>query len=151
MSLSIRKYNSAKEFINELDIHGKWISCDGEEWITPTSIRDTCAVFLTIDGSGTMSYDNLVSYNYKFADGTTCGIMCEEEKVFKGTYYQPLIYTDDGTNISWDLPSELNSFEVFHTNEACEEWLKENGYDLGDCVIQEYEDDDIEDITFLDD
>lgn len=66
-------------------------------------------------------------------------------------YYQPLLYTDDGTNISWDLPSELNSFEVFHTKEACEEWLEENGYDLEDCSIQEYEDDDIEDVTFLDD
>lgn len=66
-------------------------------------------------------------------------------------FYQPLIYTDDGTNIGWNLPSELHSCEGFHTIEGCNEWLEENGYHLGDCSIQVYEYEDIEDVTFLDD
>lgn len=150
MPLNVRKYNSAKDFINQLNEHGKWISCDGEEWITPVSIRDTCAVFLTIDGAITMSYDELKSYNYKFVDGTSVGTLCEFVND-KKLYYQPLIYHDDGINIGWDLPSELHSFEAFHTIEGCNEWLEENGYHLNDCSVQAYEDDDIEDITFLDD
>lgn len=63
--------------------------------------------------------------------------------------YQPEVYYDDGTNIGWDLPSELFSFQVFETREDCEDWLLDNGYELGECVIHEFDEDDIEEPTFL--
>lgn len=67
------------------------------------------------------------------------------------TYYQPQAYYDDGTNINYGaIPEELSSFQVFRTREDCEEWLRNNGYEPGDFVINEYQDDDIEDITLLD-
>jgi hypothetical protein len=67
------------------------------------------------------------------------------------TYYQPEHYMDDGTNIEYGgTPEGLASFQVFRTREDCEEWLRKNGYEPGDFVIKEYQDDDIEDITLLD-
>lgn len=67
------------------------------------------------------------------------------------TYYQPVRYYDDGTNIGWgDIPEELASFMVFRTREDCEFWLKDNGYDPGDFAIIEYHDDDIEEVTLID-
>lgn len=64
--------------------------------------------------------------------------------------FQPSIYFDDGTNIGWNLPSELCSFQVFLSKEDCEEWLERNDYELSECVIHEYEFNDIEDASFLD-
>ena len=67
------------------------------------------------------------------------------------TYYQPEHYMDDGTNIEYGgIPEGLASFQVFRTREDCEEWLRNNGYEPGDFVIREYQDDDIEEITLLD-
>ncbi len=66
------------------------------------------------------------------------------------TYYQPIAYHDDGTNIEYgNLPEELASFMVFPTREDCEEWLDDNGYDPEDYAIIEYHDDDIEEPTFV--
>lgn len=39
------------------------------------------------------------------------------------TYYQPELYFDDGTNIGWNLPKELYSFQVFKTYEDAYNWL----------------------------
>ena len=64
-------------------------------------------------------------------------------------YYQPELYFDDGTNIGWQLPEELNSCEVFSSKEAAEDWLSENGYDNFDYIIHEYQYDGISEITFL--
>ena len=69
----------------------------------------------------------------------------------KFTYYQPEAYYDDGTNIDYGgLPEELFSFEVFPTREECEAWLQNNGYEPGDFCINEYHDDDIEEVTLID-
>jgi len=65
-------------------------------------------------------------------------------------YYQPELYSDDGTNIDYGFPEELASFHVFHTKEECEDWLEDNGYDLKDCIIHEYHDDDIEEHVYVD-
>lgn len=67
------------------------------------------------------------------------------------TYYQPEHYMDDGTNIEYGgTPEELYSFQAFRSREACEAWLWNNGYNPGDFVINEYQDDDIEDVVLLD-
>lgn len=66
------------------------------------------------------------------------------------TYYQPSLYSDDGTNVEYGFPQELASFHVFHSKEECEDWLVNNGYDLQDCIIHEYCDEDIEEHVYVD-
>lgn len=67
------------------------------------------------------------------------------------TYYQPVAYMDDGTNIDYgNIPNELHSFQAFANHEDCEEWLENNGYDPGDYAIIEYHDEDIEGVTIID-
>jgi hypothetical protein len=66
------------------------------------------------------------------------------------TYYQPELYFDDGTNIGWNLPEELYSFQVFETYEDAYNWLIQHDYDPDDAHINEYHDDDIEEPTFID-
>lgn len=65
-------------------------------------------------------------------------------------YYQPELVFVDGSNIEYRLPDELHSFEAFGSEDDCKAWLQDNGYDLGQCVIHEYQDDDIEEMTLLD-
>lgn len=60
------------------------------------------------------------------------------------TYFQPEYYYDDGINIDYLLPPELDSSDVFGSMDDCKAWLYENGYDPDDFVIREYECDDIE-------
>ena len=66
-------------------------------------------------------------------------------------YYQPFVYFDDGTNIEYgDMPQELYSFEVFESEEDCRNWLINNDYNPEDFAIIEYDEDDIEEPTILD-
>ena len=66
-------------------------------------------------------------------------------------YFQPLRYSDDGTNIDYgNMPEELHSFDAFRTESDCREWLENNGYEPGDFVIVQYKNDDIEDVRLLD-
>ena len=66
------------------------------------------------------------------------------------TYYRPVHYMDDGTNIEYgNAPEELGENEAFLTMNMCEEWLNTNGYDQEDFAIIEYHDDDIEDVKFI--
>lgn len=67
------------------------------------------------------------------------------------TYYQPDRYIDDGTNIEYlGLPEGMFSFQVFLSEEACREWLKNNGYEPKEFIIHEYSGDDIEEVTIID-
>ena len=67
------------------------------------------------------------------------------------TYYQPVAYIDDGTNIEWgETPDELHSFQAFASMDDCRQWLENNGYDPACYSIREYHDDDIEDVTIID-
>ena len=66
------------------------------------------------------------------------------------TYYQPERYYDYGTSIGWELPAELFSFQAFLSREECREWLINHDYNPDDFTIHEYSDDDIEDVTIID-
>jgi hypothetical protein len=66
-------------------------------------------------------------------------------------YYQPHWYKDDGTNIEYgDIPDELYSFQAFVSPEACREWLWQHDYNDEDFTIDEYENDEIEGVTIID-
>lgn len=65
------------------------------------------------------------------------------------TYFQPEYYYDDGTNIGWELPDGLFSFQAFLSEDDCIAWLENNGHNPNDFAINEYHDDDIEDVTLL--
>lgn len=68
----------------------------------------------------------------------------------KLTYYQPEYYYDDGTNMGWGgLPEGLSSFQAFPTREDCEDWLQNHDFEPGDFAINEYHDDDIEEVTLI--
>ena len=65
------------------------------------------------------------------------------------TYFQPQRYNDDGTNIGWNLPDGLFSFQAFLSEDDCIAWLENNGYNPDDFTIHEYHDNDIEEVTLL--
>lgn len=56
------------------------------------------------------------------------------------TFYKVILYVDDGTNIDYSRPSELNESDVFNDADLALEWTKEHGYDE-DAVIEENTDD----------
>jgi hypothetical protein len=65
------------------------------------------------------------------------------------TYFQPQRYNDDGTNIGWDTPDGLFSFQAFLSEDDCIAWLENNGYNPDDFTIHEYHDNDSEGVTLL--
>lgn len=65
--------------------------------------------------------------------------------------YQPYLYSDDGTNIDYKLPSELNSFDVFQSEDEAVDFMTEHcHYTDGTFFISEIEDDDIDEFRMLD-
>lgn len=64
--------------------------------------------------------------------------------------FQPYLYSDDGTNIDYDIPSELNSFDVFQTADEAGDFMIENEYPDGTFFIAEFDDDEIEEFRMLD-
>ena len=62
-------------------------------------------------------------------------------------YFQPILVSDDGTNLQYDVPSELRDWDVFLTREDAEIWCEDNGYQ--NCLIEVYKDNDIEGIRVL--
>ena len=62
------------------------------------------------------------------------------------TYFQPSVYSDDGTNIEYGHPQVVGENGVFSSQEIGEDFLESEGYDLGDIIWDEIElsDDDIE-------
>lgn len=59
------------------------------------------------------------------------------------TYYQPI-------DRNGNLPEELPSFMAFDTREHCIKWMEDNLYTEDEYPIHEYHDDDIEDVTLID-
>ena len=67
------------------------------------------------------------------------------------TYFQPDRYSDDGINIDYGgMPEELFSFQAFRTEEECRQWLINHDYNPDEFVIHEYCNDDIVDVTIID-
>ena len=71
-------------------------------------------------------------------------------KVHVGKYYQPSLYSDDGINIEWTMPNEMDSFWVWRTKRELIACMKNWGYDRKDYVIQAYEEDDVENYSVID-
>lgn len=73
-------------------------------------------------------------------------------KAEKIVYYEVSIYSDDGTNIGWNKPTELDEGDVFGAREEAEEWLESYGYDVDDANIEECEGgfEELPDLTFVD-
>lgn len=66
-------------------------------------------------------------------------------------YFQPDRYSDDGINIDYGgMPEELFSFQAFRTEEECRQWLINHDYNPDEFVIHEYCNDDIVDVTIID-
>lgn len=59
------------------------------------------------------------------------------------TYYQPI-------DRNGNTPEELPSFMAFDTREHCLAWMEDNLYTEDEYPIHEYHDDDIEDVTLID-
>ena len=71
-------------------------------------------------------------------------------KVHVGKYYQPSLYSDDGINIDWTMPNEMDSFWVWRTKRELIACMENWGYDRKDYVIQAYEEDDVENYSVID-
>ena len=66
-------------------------------------------------------------------------------------FFQISLYFDDGTNIGWNCPSELNDECVFETYDDAVEWLRDNGYDEETADITEclFDEDEVKDLTIM--
>ena len=95
------------------------------------------------------------SRNFRYTEKyqTTEQLVRRIEKYYKihvGKYYQPSLYSDDGTNIDWTMPTEMASFWVWRTKRELIACMGRWGYERKDYVIQAYEDDDVEAYTVID-
>ena len=92
-------------------------------------------------------------FNYTEKYKTTEQLVRRIEKFYKirvGKYYQPSLYSDDGTNIGWTMPKEMTSFWVWRTKRELIACMEKWGYDRKDYVIQSYEDDNVEPHSVID-
>ena len=95
------------------------------------------------------------SRNFRYTEKykTTEQLVRRIEKYYKihvGKYYQPSLYSDDGTNIDWTMPTEMASFWVWRTKRELIACMESWGYDRKDYVIQSYEDDNVEPHSIID-
>ena len=95
------------------------------------------------------------SRNFRYTEKykTTEQLVRRIEKYYKihvGKYYQPSLYSDDGTNIDWTMPTEMASFWVWRTKRELIACMGRWGYERKDYVIQAYEDDDVEAYSVID-
>ena len=93
--------------------------------------------------------------NFRYTEKykTTEQLVRRIEKYYKihvGKYYQPSLYSDDGTNIDWTMPTEMASFWVWRTKKELIACMENWGYDRKDYVIQAYEDDNVEAYSVID-
>ena len=92
-------------------------------------------------------------FHYTEKYQTTEQLVRRIEKYYKinvGKYYQPSLYSDDGINIDWTMPNEMDSFWVWRTKRELIACMKNWGYDRKDYVIQAYEEDDVENYSVID-
>ena len=92
-------------------------------------------------------------FHYTEKYKTTEQLVRRIEKYYKihvGKYYQPSLYSDDGINIDWTMPNEMDSFWVWRTKRELIACMKNWVYDRKDYVIQAYEEDDVENYSVID-
>ena len=92
-------------------------------------------------------------FHYTEKYQTTEQLVRRIEKYYKinvGKYYQPSLYSDDGINIDWTMPNEMDSFWVWRTKRELIACMEKWGYDRKDYVIQAYEEDDVENYSVID-
>ena len=92
-------------------------------------------------------------FHYTEKYKTTEQLVRRIEKYYKihvGKYYQPSLYSDDGINIDWTMPNEMDSFWVWRTKRELIACMESWGYDRKDYVIQAYEDDNVEAYSVID-
>ena len=92
-------------------------------------------------------------FHYTEKYKTTEQLVRRIEKYYKihvGKYYQPSLYSDDGINIDWTMPNEMDSFWVWRTKRELIACMENWGYDRKDYVIQSYEEDDVENYSVID-
>ena len=92
-------------------------------------------------------------FHYTEKYQTTEQLVRRIEKYYKihvGKYYQPSLYSDDGTNIDWTMPTEMASFWVWRTKRELIACMGRWGYERKDYVIQSYEDDNVEAYSVID-
>ena len=92
-------------------------------------------------------------FHYTEKYKTTEQLVRRIEKYYKihvGKYYQPYLYSDDGTNIDWTMPTEMASFWVWRTKRELIACMENWGYDRKDYAIQSYEDDNVEAYSVID-
>ena len=92
-------------------------------------------------------------FHYTEKYQTTEQLVRRIEKYYKirgGKYYQPYLYSDDGTIIDWTMPREMSSFWVWRTKSELIACMENWGYDRKDYVIQSYEDDNVEPRSVID-
>ena len=92
-------------------------------------------------------------FHYTEKYKTTEQLVRRIEKYYKihvGKYYQPSLYSDDGTNIDWTMPTEMASFWVWRTKRELITCMDNWGYDRKDYVIQSYEYDNVEAYSVID-
>ena len=93
------------------------------------------------------------NFHYTEKYQTTEQLVRRIEKYYKihvGKYYQPYLYSDDGTNIDWTMPTEMASFWVWRTKRELIACMESWGYERKDYVIQAYEDDNVEAYSVID-
>ena len=93
------------------------------------------------------------NFHYTEKYKTTEQLVRRIEKYYKihvGKYYQPSLYSDDGTNIDWTMPREMASFWVWRTKKELIVCMESWGYDRKDYAIQAYEDDNVEAYSVID-
>ena len=92
-------------------------------------------------------------FHYTEKYKTTEQLVRRIEKYYKihvGKYYQPSLYSDDGINIDWTMPNEMDSFWVWRTKRELIACMENWGYDRKDYAIQAYEDDNVEAYSVID-
>ena len=92
-------------------------------------------------------------FHYTEKYKTTEQLVRRIEKYYKihvGKYYQPSLYSDDGINIDWTMPNEMDSFWVWRTKRELIACMEKWGYARKDYVIQAYEEDDVENYSVID-
>ena len=92
-------------------------------------------------------------FHYTDTCKTTEQLVRRIEKFYKihvGKYYQPSLYTDDGTNIDWTIPNEMASFWVWRTKKELIACMEKWGYERKDFVINAYEGNDVEGYSIID-